>query len=177
MLKLRHVCYGWVNVVKANQRACSSLRAIGVSKTENYEVLWSSLLLVSFSSSGTSYVIISLRSQWFNSCSWLECCWEASYMAISQTCEYLQISPALPLWYFPSLWLILSQRSLYWVPVYTLYCCGLPRLPRSYGWKGRIRLIVTSAILLPQSSLSWTLKWDLLKIWGPLRIGFRGKLP
>ena len=73
--------------------------------SRDYEMLRSSSVLASFSSSGTSYVIISHRNHWFNLHSWLECCWEASYMAVSQTGACLQIIAALPLWCFHGLWL------------------------------------------------------------------------
>ena len=92
-------------------------------------MLWRSSVLVSFSSSGTSYVITSHRNRWFSLYSWLECRWEASYTAISQTGECLPITAALPLCVFTvydgfieksllsshtqfTLWVVLVPRKL-----------------------------------------------------------------
>ena len=78
---------------------------------------------------------------------------------------------------FPQFMINCFIKILYWVPIYNLYCCGLPWFQGSYRWKCRIRIIVMNVILLPQSSLYWTQKWPLHKIWVHFRIVVRGELP
>ena len=137
MLKLRLEWYRWINIVKKIRTECVH--------EGHVEGLWDAvkLLCAGF-----------LLFQW-------DFVWDHQ----SQKSVVQSLVMAGMLVGGPSIWPSLRQASVS-TSLLPFLWGGLPWFPGSYGWKCRIQLIVMNDILLPQSSVYWTQKYHLHKIWG-----------